>query len=99
MRWIRRNLVRNHLGGRGLHRATANFSVLLRIHERKIQKMSRNVRSCNREERTAILAFVVTLRRGQRRAKFTMPRESAPVHVRSRRDDCPPLISSDDAPH
>jgi len=46
-----------------------------------------------------ILAFVVTLRRRHRRAKFTVPGEGGCVRDRLQRDDYLPLICSDDAPH
>jgi len=46
-----------------------------------------------------ILAFVVTLRRRRRRAKFTVPGEGGSIRARLQRDDYLPLICSDDAPH
>ena len=46
-----------------------------------------------------ILAFVVTLRRRRRRAKFTVPGEGVSVRARLQGDDYLPLICSDDAPH
>jgi hypothetical protein len=54
--------------------ALANFATLRTIHENQSSEITRMI--ANRttgSEPTGILAFFVTLIRGQRRAKFTMP--------------------------
>ena len=67
---------RGRIGSRvELGRATASFSTLRTIHEdQTFTIVPIPVQRTTGSEPTGILAFFATLPRGQRRAKFTMPR-------------------------
>src|ERR1035441_5756590 len=58
--------------------ATADFSTLRTIHEgQSLEIAPVRVNRTTGKEPTGILAFFATLPRGQRRAKFTMPRQES----------------------
>jgi len=73
--------------------ATANFTAQRTIHESQSCKnrISQH-ETCNREGPTGILAFFATLPCGQRRAKFTMPRQEAERAGTPSMNDLLPLI-------